>query len=1437
MSTVKVNLKNAKEAIVSKNYEDALKWAQKVLDADSENYMGLVFSGLAYQNLSQVDKGEECFKKAIATNPDLPLAREGLINFYDKLKKWPELITTLEDMLQIHLKTPDGKKAFSTTERLIELYTNEEQMDKAIEKIQTLLPGSALYDLLDDKPNQMDTLKTLATVQEKTDREFYEREVRQRRGRLGGGTLEQVQTAVRMDLYSKSELGSTYESILELDPESNKDLELKLLEFYINKMEAIAKSQKSIVWEKALTLASKMIQESSAPALPYEILLKYTDAASPSDYDSDLQERYISMFPNTGLSKLIQAQLYFSNGEAREDLTEILEEGFKLEPNLAYGYLVICWMEHDTQDYEAGLEHASAGRSLVLKLASVTAYPFSKMRRSFELCMANCQLKLSPKLASNALELYQGIIKEDAANIDAHMGIGYVRCSEGMLEEAAQSFNRVLELDATNISAISELGWVSYLQTDYEKAEERLRKAIEISENPRALDVYRLGRIYYDMGGEYRDSADYSHAQLITAAKLDPHCAGAFTYLGHYYREVIQDETRAEKCYQHAFSLDPREGDAGRYLSDYLLNNGSLEGAIDVYEKVIAANGKANWALNRLGFAELIRGNNIEAMGSFQKLLRNDIKDVLAWEGVAEAYQHEGRYMAALKAFTRMRELVPESTTAVYHIAQVHQRLGMYPEAIQHYNAALAQAEQNQEPKHIPSLAGMAESYLEQGKEFFVSGYYGRSAESCGFALEYAYQMLQLDSQLMTGWKLVGDACLAYRSVPRYLHLCPLEILSAIVDILPSDTNTLLHFPANVDEGLLENLQTVERSNLIETTTEETSRMLDTIFAIAGLAYKRANILNGNEGHRAAHYWYDIALSYYYRYENAIRKNRVPEAARHAQHWLGIAMRCLKASLQFEEENPMVWNALGVATLSTNAKVSQHAFIKSIEYDSKNAVPWSNLGFLYILNSELDLALKAFSMAQTLDPSLAQAWTGQACVASLWGSAESTSLYAHACESSTASVLEANYGYAVNTFTDMLVSFHKPSNPAAQTSNTKRDPKSSSATSLLVTPAFALSKYLEQRPRDIAAWNLLGLIRERFLQQEGAADCFLTAIRILNEDEDEATSSGTNYRRRKMMLHHNLARALLSMQDYAGAVEAYEISLELEGPEVVPSVVRTCKHLGAGLALYYSGELERSLAMFEIALAETEQVEGMEKSRDDVVVLLSQVLWALGGDEQRAVAKDELFRCIAQSPTHLPAIFGLSAMGLVQDDETLATAALKEILKFSRQDLTDMDPELRSDRLISQYYSLLNESNLSIAALAKSVHQNPSEAVLWKRLSEHLSTTIATTGSTPYSVAQSNAKANLDLLPQRDSLQAKDLSEGYGQLAGTILLADEERQQKVAAWKNVKKEKIEEEGRQSLARVREALNVAQRAVMAAPWEKKAWQVVGVAAQTLFTRHD
>lgn len=66
---------------------------------------------------------------------------------------------------------------------------------------------------------------------------------------------------------------------------------------------------------------------------------------------------------------------------------------------------------------------------------------------------------------------------------------------------AAQSFERVLQLDPDNVVAKSEIGWIHYLQGQYEEAEAKLREAVQTTESPRAVDMYRLGRIYYDMGG------------------------------------------------------------------------------------------------------------------------------------------------------------------------------------------------------------------------------------------------------------------------------------------------------------------------------------------------------------------------------------------------------------------------------------------------------------------------------------------------------------------------------------------------------------------------------------------------------------------------------------------------------------------------------------------------------------------------------------------------------------------------------------------------------------------------------------------------------------------------------------------------------------------------------------------------------------------------
>jgi superkiller protein 3 len=61
-----------------------------------------------------------------------------------------------------------------------------------------------------------------------------------------------------------------------------------------------------------------------------------------------------------------------------------------------------------------------------------------------------------------------------------------------------------------------------------------------------------------------------SYKHFIKSLKYLPSFAPAFTSLGMYYADAAQppDPNRASKCFQKAFELDAREGDAARRLAE-----------------------------------------------------------------------------------------------------------------------------------------------------------------------------------------------------------------------------------------------------------------------------------------------------------------------------------------------------------------------------------------------------------------------------------------------------------------------------------------------------------------------------------------------------------------------------------------------------------------------------------------------------------------------------------------------------------------------------------------------------------------------------------------------------------------------------------------------------------------------------------------------------
>ena len=66
------------------------------------------------------------------------------------------------------------------------------------------------------------------------------------------------------------------------------------------------------------------------------------------------------------------------------------------------------------------------------------------------------------------------------------------------------------------------------------------------------------------------DQRDDAYKYFIMALKRNSNYAPAFTSLGIYYADFISppDPTRASKCFQKAFELDPREAYAARRLAE-----------------------------------------------------------------------------------------------------------------------------------------------------------------------------------------------------------------------------------------------------------------------------------------------------------------------------------------------------------------------------------------------------------------------------------------------------------------------------------------------------------------------------------------------------------------------------------------------------------------------------------------------------------------------------------------------------------------------------------------------------------------------------------------------------------------------------------------------------------------------------------------------------
>ncbi|XP_057594875.1 SKI3 subunit of superkiller complex protein [Hippopotamus amphibius kiboko] len=1010
---VKTALKSARDAIRNKEYKEALKHCKTVLKQEKNNYNAWVFIGVAAAELEQPDQAQGAYKKAAELEPDQLLAWQGLASLYEKcnhINAKDDLPGVYQKLLDLY-ESVDKQKWCDVCKKLVDLYHQEK---KHVEVARTWH-------------------KLIKTRQEE-------------------GADNQ-------------ELHQLWKKLTQLLAESTEDqnnetqqLLLTAFENALGLSDKIPGEDHQVLYRRFIQCLSKFPHETARlkkacegminiyPTLQYplEVLcLHLIESGSLSDEGEQYCCRLVEMDSKSGPG-LIGLGIKALQDKKYEDAVGNLTEGLKESPLCTTGWYHLA----EAQVRMHKPKEAVLSCNQALKNIGNLGVSGGSLHQK-NLCLhlkAEALIKLSDYESSEeAIHTLDQV--SDANNIPGLLvlkGLAYL--NKGSLGEASKIMEDLLSSypDLAEAHALEAL--IHFTKKDYLQAEKCLQRALE-KDAEVAEYHYQLGLTYWSMGEETRKDKTKALTHFLKAAKLDSYMGKVFCYLGHYYRDVVGDKSRARGCYRKAFELDDTDAESGAAAVDLSVELEEMETALAILTTVTqkASAGTAKWAWLRRGLYYLKAGQHSQAVADLQAALRADPKDFNCWESLGEAYLSRGGYTTALKSFTKASELNPESTYSVFKVAAIQQILGKYKEAVAQYQLIIKKKED-----YVPALKGLGECHLMMAKAALVDYLDGKAVDYIEKALEYFTRALQHRADVSCLWKLVGDACTSLYAVS--LSKVNVSVLGVLL-------------------GQKEGKQVLKKNELLH---------------LGGRCYGRALKLMST-----SNTWCDLGINYYRQVQHLAETG---SDLSDLQELLEKSLHCLKKAVRLDSKNHLYWNALGVVSCYNgigNYALAQHCFIKSIQSEQINAVAWTNLGVLYLANEKIEQAHEAFKMAQSLDPSYLMCWIGQALIAETVGSYDTMDLFRHTTELSMHT--EGAIGYA-----------HWVCTTLQDKSNRDTELYRYNILQMNAIPAaqVVLSKYVERIQNYAPAFTMLGYLNEYLQLKKEAADAYQRAILLLQTGED-----------------------------------------------------------------------------------------------------------------------------------------------------------------------------------------------------------------------------------------------------------------------------------------------------------------------------------------------
>ena len=1255
--------------------------------------------------------------------------------------------------------------------------------------LEVLLPGNDLYNYLEGRiPHPSYTYTKLSEIVEQDEKEKINFEIGQRRTRLGA-KVDQVTAEVKREYLQNSELEALYQHVIDWtdDEETRRSYEEKLFQHAYDTLLALPVAQKPSKREEVVRLARGLVILKHPFALAWKITLEWNDIERIEELDVGLLHEFIGFFPEDGLGKVLRGYLeseisVFPRRQSREenddekrqetfdmsseDRLVLMTDGIEDSSSSVLAHRIMGEYYLYLDEYESAAETARKAQRQATIDSRESGLPLTNNTDAINIILATALVQYqAPRHHPEARSLFESILTRKPNNSSALVGIGLILEEQEDFDAAITFLGRAQDqAPSTRIKA--EAAWCKALNGDYMTGRSELEECLPHinASDPRTKTLkaqiwYRIGTCIWNLDEtkSARRDRTKSYARFISSLQADINFAPAYTSLGIYYTEYAKDKNRARKCFQKAFELSSSEVVAAEQLARSFARTSEWD-LVEIVAQRVVASGKIrpapgskkkgiSWPFAALGVVQLNNQDFPKSIVSFQSALRLSPTDYYSWVGLGESYQSSGRYIAATKALEQAQKLEKELGSEIlgdtwfskYMLANVKRELGDYDEAVAGYNEVLA-SRQNEYGVSIALLQTLVEAAWRD----MELGFFGRAIVSAREALRIAEDLVRWRKDAFNLWKSVGDLCSVYTYIQSYAKDFPAK---DVRDLLQHDNDSeeynLLANCDHVDLGAFE----------ASTTSDNPESTLETCCYAAVLAQKRAISCCAHDPHARAVAWYNLGWTEHR--THVCQSGTNPQAKENQLKYLKASVQCFKRAIELESGNAEFWDFLGIVTSQLNPRVAQHSFVRSLYISDKNARTWTNLGVFYLAEGDVQLANDAFTRAQSVDPDYAQAWLGQGLLAAQLGETkEARNLFTHAFEISNASTIQIQRSYASSMLDHLLTS-----------------PSASDNTSNLLQPLLALRQLQKLSLTDISFDHIHSLLQERIGGYANASQGLSSVCSALEAEYETSESSETLARFAQAKA--DLSRSQLAERGFEDAAENAETALNLSADAVQKSYMlkktRLSAHLSGGLAYFYQNSMDRSIEMFKGALEETQ-------GDPDIICLLSQVLWAKGGEQERSIAREQVFDSVEKHPGHVATTLLLGVIAVLDGDQDTVDAVFEDLRQLQTRD--DLSPHQHKqlaqllDAIAVLYPGDGDADAARLSQASTAVMLAPSLPYGW--------TQMANLTDEPHPAEMAVLTA-IKKTPPRGELSVEDLSEAH---AGTVGGEGALRSIMLAPWKS-----------------------------------------------------